>query len=114
VRSGRRRPLSLRGTCGTAGAALSRPSSDTGPGIPAENQARVLEPFFTTKSEGQGTGLGLALTRGIVDGHGGTIRVASRPGEGAAFHIELPIGALETVENGASLSRSWRSARTTS
>jgi signal transduction histidine kinase len=67
--------------------------ADTGPGIPAENQARVFEPFFTTKSEGQGTGLGLALTRGIVDGHGGTIRVVSLPGEGAAFHIELPIGA---------------------
>jgi CheY-like chemotaxis protein len=67
--------------------------ADTGPGIPAEIQARVFEPFFTTKFEGQGTGLGLALTRGIVDGHGGAIRVTSRPGEGATFHIELPVGA---------------------
>src|SRR5207247_10471821 len=67
--------------------------ADTGPGIPQEIQARIFEPFFTTKSEGEGTGLGLALTRGIIEGHGGTIRVESRPGHGACFLIELLVGA---------------------
>jgi signal transduction histidine kinase len=67
--------------------------ADTGPGIPGGIQGRIFEPFFTTKSEGQGTGLGLALTRGIVDSHGGSIGVSSRPGEGACFRVELPVGA---------------------
>jgi len=51
----------------------------------------VFEPFFTTQPEGEGTGLGLALARGIVEGHGGAISVESRPGEGARFLIELPV-----------------------
>src|SRR5205814_3505326 len=71
--------------------------ADTGPGIPQEIQARIFEPFFTTKSEGEGTGLGLALTRGIIEGHGGAIRVESRPGDGARFHIELPVGTAPLI-----------------
>jgi CheY-like chemotaxis protein len=66
---------------------------DDGIGMDDETRARVFEPFFTTKSEEQGTGLGLAITRSIVEGHGGTIAVRSRPGEGAVFTIELPVGA---------------------
>jgi signal transduction histidine kinase len=62
--------------------------ADTGPGIPPEIQARIFEPFVTT----EGTGLGLALARGIIEGHGGAISVVeSRPGEGARFLIELPV-----------------------
>lgn len=64
--------------------------ADSGPGIPPALRARVFEPFFTTKPDGEGTGLGLALARGIVEGHGGTIRVDIRPGEGARFVIGLP------------------------
>jgi signal transduction histidine kinase/CheY-like chemotaxis protein len=64
--------------------------ADNGPGVPAEIQARIFEPFFTTKPPGQGTGLGLSLCRGIVEGHGGLIRVSSRPGQGAVFALELP------------------------
>jgi two-component system NtrC family sensor kinase len=64
--------------------------ADSGPGVPAEIQARIFEPFFTTKPPGQGTGLGLSLCRGIIEGHGGLIRVGSRPGQGAVFTLELP------------------------
>jgi len=63
---------------------------DTGVGIAPENIARIYDPFFTTKEVGQGTGLGLALSYGIVQEHGGRIFVESRPGDGAHFTIKLP------------------------
>jgi hypothetical protein len=63
---------------------------DTGVGIAPENIARIYDPFFTTKDVGQGTGLGLALSYGIIQEHGGRIFVESRPGEGAHFTIKLP------------------------
>jgi PAS domain S-box-containing protein len=63
---------------------------DTGVGIAPENIARIYDPFFTTKEVGQGTGLGLALSYGIIQEHGGRIFVESRPGEGAHFTIKLP------------------------
>jgi PAS domain S-box-containing protein len=64
--------------------------TDTGCGIPAEDVERIFEPFFTTKQEGHGTGLGLAIAYGIVERHGGTIKVDSRPGEGTTFTVWLP------------------------
>jgi CheY-like chemotaxis protein len=64
--------------------------ADTGPGVPAELHARLFEPFYTTKPAGVGTGLGLALCRGIVESHGGTIRLVSQSGQGAVFRVELP------------------------
>jgi PAS domain S-box-containing protein len=63
---------------------------DTGPGIPPENLPRIFDPFFTTKEVGQGTGLGLALTYGIVQEHGGSIQAENASGGGARFTIELP------------------------
>jgi PAS domain S-box-containing protein len=63
---------------------------DTGPGLSEEVQRRLFEPFFTTKEVGQGTGLGLALTYGVVHGHGGTITARNHPEGGAIFTIELP------------------------
>jgi CheY-like chemotaxis protein len=65
--------------------------ADTGPGIPPELKERIFEPFFTTRLPGQGTGLGLSLCQGIVEGHGGAIRVESTPGQGALFLVELPL-----------------------
>jgi two-component system NtrC family sensor kinase len=63
---------------------------DEGAGIAAENLARVFEPFFTTKDVGEGTGLGLSVAHGIVQEHGGWITVASQPGAGSTFTINLP------------------------
>ena len=68
--------------------------TDTGCGIPPENLDNLFDPFFTTKEVGQGTGLGLAVSYGIVERHGGTIRVQSEVGRGSTFTIWLPIGEL--------------------
>ena len=68
--------------------------ADTGPGIPPALQARIFEPFFTTKPPGVGTGLGLSLCRGIIEEHGGTLRVTSCPGQGTTFHVGLPVGVV--------------------
>ena len=65
--------------------------SDDGPGISPEVIDKIFDPFFTTKPVGEGTGLGLATVYGIVKQSDGWISVASRPGEGAAFRIFLPI-----------------------
>ena len=65
--------------------------SDDGAGISSADLARVFEPFFTTKEPGKGTGLGLAIARNFVAEHGGSIRLESEPGKGAAAIIELPL-----------------------
>ncbi len=64
---------------------------DQGVGIPPENMKKIFEPFFTTKDVGKGTGLGLAVSYGIIKEHGGEIKVESAPGKGSAFTIILPV-----------------------
>jgi signal transduction histidine kinase len=70
--------------------------ADTGAGIPEEAKDRIFIPFYTTKTKG--TGLGLAITQRIVKGHGGTIEVQSRLGEGTEFVLRFPsASALDTA-----------------
>jgi two-component system NtrC family sensor kinase len=63
---------------------------DTGVGIAPELRNRIFDPFFTTKGTGRGTGLGLAVTYGIISEHAGKIQVLSKPGKGATFRLEFP------------------------
>ncbi|MBI2306223.1 MAG: sensor histidine kinase [Rhodocyclales bacterium] len=65
--------------------------ADTGSGIAPEHLQRIFDPFFTTKPVGQGTGLGLSLSYGIIRKHNGRIEVTSQPGQGTTFRIWLPI-----------------------
>lgn len=86
--------LEPRGGSGLqSGSYLHLQFHDTGMGIPSESLPMIFEPYFTTKERGnqKGTGLGLALCDAIVRAHGGSICAESRPGEGATFHMYLPV-----------------------
>jgi len=88
--------------------------ADTGPGIAPENQGRIFDPFFTTKPVGQGTGLGLSVSFGIIRDHGGAIHVqspagagffdapdaAGTAGPGTVFTVDLPLDHEETLGGG--------------
>ncbi len=65
--------------------------ADDGPGIAGENLERIFDPFFTTKEVGEGTGLGLSLSRGIITEHNGELYAESEEGKGATFFVELPV-----------------------
>lgn len=64
---------------------------DDGPGMEPETLRRIFDPFFTTKQAGEGTGLGLTISYGIIEDHGGRIWAESQPGRGTTFFIELPV-----------------------
>jgi PAS domain S-box-containing protein len=83
-------PLDAAGGAVAPGAWLRLRVRDAGRGIAPEDLPRVFEPFFTTRRDEQGTGLGLAMVHGIVQRHGGAVRVASAPGRGSTFEVWLP------------------------
>jgi signal transduction histidine kinase/CheY-like chemotaxis protein len=71
--------------------------SDNGCGMDQETQCKIFDPYFTTKEQGKGTGLGLAVVHGIVESHQGRITVHSEPGLGATFHVYLPVLLREAM-----------------
>jgi GAF domain-containing protein len=82
---------SLQLSTSDGGGMVSIVVADTGTGMPPHIQARIFDPFFTTKALGMGTGLGLSICQQIITRYGGTISVASTPGQGTTFTIQLPI-----------------------
>ena len=74
---------------------------DTGIGMPEKIRAQIFDPFFTTKPPGEGTGLGLAMSYGIVEQHGGKMECRSREGDGAEFEIFLPLEEPPSKDNPA-------------
>jgi signal transduction histidine kinase len=85
--------------------------SDTGMGIPAEDHERIFERFVRLSDRGEGTGLGLYMSRAIVEAHGGTLTVESTPGQGSTFTVTLPAEPSgQQVVGGVSQSRGGREA----
>jgi len=81
----------VRLTTGRVNGQIEIRVADNGTGMPPEVQAKIFQPFFTTKPTGEGTGLGLSLSHDIIaQGHGGTLSVSSVPGESTEFTITLP------------------------
>ncbi|MGM0451942.1 MAG: sensor histidine kinase [Thermodesulfobacteriota bacterium] len=74
--------------------------ADNGYGVEEKHLSRIFDPFFTTKPTGEGTGLGLAVSYGIIKSHNGDIRVKSQPGKGTDFRIVLPVDR-KTAQPGA-------------
>jgi signal transduction histidine kinase len=81
--------ITIRSCLGPDGNSVRAVITDTGCGIDREQMGKIFEPFFSTKSKG--TGLGLAVSYGIVRNHQGDIRVTSRPGKGTSFTVMLPM-----------------------
>jgi PAS domain S-box-containing protein len=83
----------VRVTSRAAGKHVAIQIEDEGPGIPEAIRGRVTDPFFTTKPEGEGTGLGLAVTLGILRAHAGELAIADREGGGTRITLSFPAGA---------------------
>ena len=92
--------LAVRGRIGPTGS-IDVEVTDAGMGIPEEVVGSVFDPFFTTKEAGEGSGLGLFISYGIVEKHKGSIAVRSKPGEGTTFIVSLPIPYQSLAEASA-------------
>ena len=91
LRAERTPPGTITVSAEPAGSSVRVSFVDTGAGIAPEHLARVFDPFFTTKEEEGGSGLGLFITRGIVDAHGGRLEITSEPGRGTTVVVLLPV-----------------------
>jgi len=95
-RGGDDRRITLRASLEPATNTIVIEVADNGPGIPATIRSRIFDPFFTTKPQDHGTGIGLAVSRGLVEAHGGTLELAApQPAKGAAFLVRLPVTLSE-------------------
>jgi two-component system NtrC family sensor kinase len=92
-------PRRIRISARASGDEIEIVVADNGPGIPADLRNRVFDPFFTTKPVGSGTGVGLSISRGIVEAHGGAMNLAPEGEGGAAFVIRLPMAPQVSVPN---------------
>lgn len=95
------RTLVIRTQFDAAGPSVIIEVADNGPGITAAVASRVFDPFFTTKPVGQGTGLGLSVCKGIVEGHDGSFRLSETPGGGATFRVVLPARSVDAAQAAA-------------
>jgi two-component system sensor histidine kinase HupT/HoxJ len=79
---------------------------DNGPGVPEADEPKLFQPFFTTKPVGEGTGLGLSVSYGIIESHGGTIGYRRASDGGAIFYFELPTIAGHVADRALAAERS--------
>ncbi len=93
--------LTIEGKQDTGNGMVSISVADEGQGITPEDLPRIFEPFYTTKVENKGVGLGLSMTYGIIRAHKGTLEVKSQPGEGTLFIIKLPAHPAEGMTIGS-------------
>jgi len=94
-------PRHIRIAAWPEGAMLALSVADSGPGIPAAIRGRIFDPFFTTKPTGMGTGIGLAVSRGIAAAHGGALDLVPGSAVGAQFILRLPVARGGMVAAGA-------------
>lgn len=81
----------------SAGRSLLLTVGDEGRGIDSKTLAQLEQPFFTTKTQAEGTGLGLSICRGIVERHGGSLEISSRPGQGTEVRVVIPVAGEERI-----------------
>ncbi len=105
-------PRQIRVAAVVAGPTLEIAVSDNGPGVPEEIHSRIFDPFFTTKKPGAGTGIGLAVSRGIAEAHGGSLTLTPST-QGARFVLRLPLSGTTSETTDTSCTQAGKMQETT-